>query len=78
MPDGVEVRPRMTARRRIAAAHVAAFKAHAQMQPLLAQFKALFATLRLRLHILQVLRNMTATRCRHPNLRVSKPSLLND
>src|ERR1017187_3929168 len=48
-----------------------ALKAHAQMQPLGAQFEALLAPLRLRLHALQVFRNMTANRSRHPNLQTT-------
>jgi hypothetical protein len=72
----MEVRTRVLVFRRVATAHVAALQAHAQMQPRIAHFQALFATLRLGLHLLQVLRNMTASCCTHGDLQAHKSWLL--
>ena len=53
---GMKVRARVTVLRRVAATHVAALQAHAQVNPRVAGLQALFAALGLRLHFLQVLR----------------------
>ena len=50
---------RMAILRRIAAAHMAALQAHAQMHPRVARLQALFASLGVRLHVLHVIRNVT-------------------
>jgi hypothetical protein len=49
---------------RIATADVAAFEAHPQMYPGIADFQAIFATLGVRLYFLQVFSNVSAG-CSH-------------
>ena len=45
MSGRMKMRPRMTARRRVAAAHMPALQAHAQMHPRVADFEALLVPL---------------------------------
>lgn len=54
MLRGVEVGASMTVLRRITAADVAALEAHAQMNPAIAHFEALFAAFAAGFHILYV------------------------
>jgi hypothetical protein len=58
MLRSVEMRTRMTVRRRVAAAHMPALQAHPQMHPRIAALQTLLASLRLRLYLLQVLCDM--------------------
>jgi hypothetical protein len=66
MLGGVEVAARMAILRRVAAAHVTAFQAHAQMDPRVSQLQAFFATFGVRLDFLEVVFDVNA-RCRHEN-----------
>jgi hypothetical protein len=63
---GVEVAARVAILRRVAAAHVTAFQAHAQMDPRVSQLQAFFAAFGVRLDFLEVVFDVNA-RCRHEN-----------
>src|ERR1039458_9204517 len=68
MLGGMEMCAGVAILRRVAAAHVAALQAHAQVNPRVAHLEALLAAFGLRLYLFQVVGNVCAG-CRHHALR---------
>jgi hypothetical protein len=59
MPARMEMLCRVFVLRRIAATHMAAYHAHPQMNPRVVHFQTLFAAVRVRLHILDLVDMVT-------------------